>query len=110
MNLFCVRKAVFLIFALLMSSVAVAEAIWIDVRTPAEHLLDNISGDIRISHEDILPEVTQRYPDKSADIHLYCKSGKRAGIAMSKLKEAGYMHVVNAGGIDDARKERGLLN
>jgi rhodanese-related sulfurtransferase len=27
---------------------------------------------------------------------------------MSALKEAGYKNVSNAGGIDDARKERGL--
>jgi len=88
---------------------AQSQAVWIDVRTPVEHALDSIDGDIRISHGDIVEEVAQRYPDRSTEIHLYCASGGRAGQAAEALKAAGYTNVSNAGGIDDARRARGLL-
>ena len=108
MSLVNVRKALLFVFAILLSSVVYADPAWIDVRTSVEHMVDNIPGDVRISHEDIVPEVEKLYPDKATEIHLYCRSGARAGVAISKLQEAGYTDVVNAGGIDDARKERSL--
>jgi len=97
-----------LLLLLVYGASAQPEAVWIDVRTPVEHALDSIDGDIRISHGDIVEEVTQLYPDKNTEIHLYCMSGGRAGKAAEALKEAGYTNVSNAGGIDDARKARGL--
>jgi len=89
-------------------ALAQGQAVWIDVRTPVEHALDSIEGDMRISQGDIVPEVTKLYPDKNTEIHLYCGSGKRAGQAAEALEQAGYTNVSNAGGIDDARKARGL--
>lgn len=85
-----------------------ADPIWIDVRSSLEHKIDNIEGDIRISHGDIVEGVNKLFPDKTTEIHLYCRSGGRAGKAMAALKRAGYTNVSNAGGIDDARKERSI--
>ena len=85
-----------------------AEAVWIDVRTVAEHSIDKIEGDIRIPHGDIIQGLSEKFPNKNTEIHLYCRSGRRAGKAMSALEQAGYKNISNAGGIDDARKERGL--
>ncbi len=48
------------------------------------------------------------HPSRDADIHLYCRSGGRAGKAKRALEAAGYTSVENAGGIADARKQRGL--
>ncbi|WP_374706529.1 rhodanese-like domain-containing protein [Marinobacter sp. F4206] len=90
------------------SSGAWAETVWIDVRGVFEHVLDNIEGDIRISHDDIVGEVSEQFPDKTTEIHLYCASGTRASMARKALIEAGYENVWNEGGIDDARKARGL--
>lgn len=83
---------------------------WIDVRSAIEHGIDSIEGDPRVTHGDIVEKVTELYPDKETEIRLYCRSGGRAGKAMSALKEAGYTNVFNAGGIDDARAFRGLSN
>jgi phage shock protein E len=85
-----------------------AETVWIDVRSVAAHSIDKIEGDIGISHGDIVQEVSEIFPDKHIKIRLYCRSGGRAGKAMSVLKEAGYINVFNAGGLDDVRKKRGL--
>lgn len=94
--------------SLLWFSIAYAETVWIDVRTAEEHERSSIEGDIRITHTEIVPGITKRFPDKDTEIRLYCRSGARAGKAMSALEKAGYTNVSNAGGIDDARKERGL--
>jgi phage shock protein E len=89
-------------------SMADGEAVWIDVRSSMEHAVDSIEGDARISHDEVLARVTELYPDKTTEIHLYCRSGGRAGQAAEALEQAGYTNVANAGGIDDARKARGL--
>jgi len=102
-------KITFLLMVMTLSSLSYAEAVWIDVRSSAEHFLDNIDGDVRISHEEIVQGVNKLLPDKSTEIRLYCRSGQRASKAMAALKEAGYTNVSNAGGIYDARKERGIV-
>ena len=45
--------------------------------------------------------------DKDAPVYLYCRSGRRSGIAMDALQEAGYRNAVNIGGLQEAgRKAR----
>lgn len=109
MKLKSVFRISFLLMAMALGSLSyAAEPVWIDVRSAVEHAIDNIEGDVRISHRDIVQEVTILFPDKSTEIYLYCQSGGRSDTAMAALEDAGYTHVINAGGIDDARKERGL--
>ena len=108
MNWNSFRKITLMLVIMYGSSLSYAEIVWIDVRSSIEHALDNIEGDVRISHGEIVQEVNKLFADKSTEIHVYCRSGGRASKAMSALKEAGYTNVSNAGGIDDARKERGL--
>ena len=97
-----------LVAGLLSLSAHAAEEVWIDVRTSLEHKMDRIDGDVRISHSDIVEEVTVLYPAKDTPIRLYCRSGGRSGSATEALQAAGYTDVKNAGGIDDARQQRGL--
>jgi len=100
-------KKVILSLIFLSFSIAVqAEVVWVDVRTVMENKMDSIEGDINIPHENIVEEVTKLYPDKETEIHLYCRSGGRAGKALKSLQAAGYTDVKNAGGIEDARKAR----
>ncbi len=97
-----------LLIAMCFSPLSNADTVWIDVRSVVEHSIDSIEGDVRISDGDIVSEVSEMFPDKSTEIRLYCRSGGRAGKAMSALRKAGYTNVSNVGGINDARKERGL--
>ncbi len=85
---------------------AVADTVWIDVRSTQEHTESNIAGDINIIHTDIKAEITKHVSNKDTEIKLYCRSGKRAGIALKQLKEMGYTNVTNVGGIEDARAAR----
>ncbi len=84
------------------------EVVWIDVRSSAEHWLDNIDGDPRIPYTDIVEQVSILYPDKSTELRLYCRSGGRAGKAVEALQAAGYSNASNMGGIDDVRKLRSI--
>ncbi|KXF80743.1 rhodanese-like domain-containing protein [Enterovibrio coralii] len=85
-----------------------AEIVWVDVRSVAEHQVDSIDGDLRISHPQIVTEIAKLYPEKDTEIRLYCRSGFRASKAQSLLNDAGYVNVFNEGGIHDARKVRGI--
>jgi phage shock protein E len=96
------------LIAMSFSLLSNADTVWIDVRSVVEHSIDNIEGDVRISGGDIVQQVSEIYPDKKMDIRLYCRSGGRAEKAMYALEKAGYTNVSSVGGINDARKERGL--
>ena len=97
-----------LLITLCFSAISNADATWIDVRSELEHRIDSIDGDVRISHDEVVQTLSKTLPDKDAEIHLYCRSGGRAGKAKAALQAAGYTNVSNAGSINDARKERGL--
>ncbi|MEZ8027465.1 rhodanese-like domain-containing protein [Enterovibrio norvegicus] len=109
MTLLSVKSGVIGLAVMLLSAAVHPEAVWIDTRSAAEHFFDSIPGDVRFSHTDIVKEVSALYPDKSQEIRLYCRSGVRSGKAMEALKAEGYQNVFNAGGIDDAREQRGLF-
>jgi len=101
------RQLITAFFILLGSATAAfADTIWIDVRSVEEYSQDHIAGDINIPHTAIGTEIGKHVTDKDSDIILYCRSGKRAGMAMKMLKEMGYTNVTNAGGIEDARALR----
>lgn len=99
---------IFTILGWLFASAAWSEPVWVDVRSAEEHQQSHIEGDPRITHTEIVSELPALVPDKATPVYLYCRSGRRAGIAKQALEEAGYQNVVNAGGIDDARATRGL--
>lgn len=108
MKIQVISRYIAFLVVLAFSSHSFAEVVWIDVRTSFEHKIDNIEGDTRISYAEVVPEVETMFPDKNTPIRLYCRSGGRAGTAEQALKEAGYTDVENIGGIDDARKYRGI--
>lgn len=83
---------------------AVAEDLWIDVRTNEEFASGHVDGAINIPHTEIAKEISKLTTDKSAPIKLYCRSGHRAGLAKTALEELGYTNVENLGGLEDAKK------
>lgn len=85
--------------AVAISDVADQKAVLIDVRTPGEYAAGHAKGAINVDSVEIesgkLPEV-----EKSAKIYLYCHSGRRAGIVLPILKQAGFTDVINLGAFD----------
>lgn len=101
-------KVITLLISLQISSIVCAEQIWIDVRSAEENKANNIAGDVRITHIEIVEGVSTLFSDKNTEIYLYCRSGRRANVAMSALNNVGYNNVTNVGSIENARKVRGL--
>ena len=76
------------------------KVIWIDVRTKEEYDRGHLPGAVHIPYEQITDKISQVTQDKNAVIQLYCRSGRRSGIALESLTAAGFSKVSNAGAYD----------
>ena len=72
----------------------------IDVRTPGEFADEAYPGAVNIPL-NVLPAKLEEIGPKHEPIVLYCASGARSAQAARLLKQAGFVDVVNAGGLDD---------
>lgn len=75
-------------------------AIWIDVRTVQEYEAGHLPTAVNIPFDVIADNISAVTTDKNAPIHLYCKSGRRAGVALETLSALGYTNVTNEGGYE----------
>ena len=98
------RKSVFLLLALVMSTTAWAgeDILWIDVRSASEYASGHVDGAVNIPHTEIVERIGEVTDDKDATLYLYCRSGRRSAAATDALQQAGFVDVVNIGGLDDA--------
>ena len=80
-----------------------ADAVWIDVRTPAEYEQGHLEQARLIPFDGIQAGVAGLQLAKDTPIFLYCAVGGRAEKARQSLLAQGYTNVVNVGGLDDAR-------
>jgi len=69
----------------------------IDVRTVQEYKEGHLKNAINIPHAEIKNKINEYVKDKDQKIILYCRSGRRSGIAEKTLKEMGYTNAINAG-------------
>lgn len=83
------------------------EDIWIDVRTDQEWDAGHLQGAEHIPFEQIGDKIAAITDDKDAAIKLYCRSGRRAGIAQKALEELGYTNVENVRTLEAAREQAG---
>ena len=73
----------------------------LDVRTIEEYNDGHIPGAICIPNETIDENVVSKLPDKEQLILIYCRSGNRSKQATKKLKDLGYLNLIEFGGIID---------
>lgn len=76
---------------------------WIDVRSPEEYAAGHVAGAVNVPHDEIVAGVSGMELGADEPIYLYCRSGRRSGLARRALVEAGFTRVVNVGGLDEAR-------
>lgn len=93
-----IKKLLILMTVLFGFAAQAEEAYWIDVRTGVEHSMGYLEGSVNIPHGDIAAKISTITEDKNAEIHLYCRSGGRAGKALQALESLGYTNVKNEGG------------
>lgn len=60
----------------------------LDVRTPEEYAEGHVPGAVNVPHDQIGARLAEVPKDK--DVVLYCRSGRRAGIAADVLAANGY--------------------
>ncbi|PIE45296.1 MAG: rhodanese-like domain-containing protein [Gammaproteobacteria bacterium] len=83
-------------------TVSVAEAqqkgaVWIDVRTQSEWDKGHLKRAVLIPYDQISKKIGRIVKDKYQAINLYCRSGRRAEIALRTLEQMGYKNVQNLG-------------
>lgn len=76
----------------------------IDVRTPAEFASGHLPGAINIDHESIGQRIAAAGVTKNDDVILYCRSGRRSGIALQTLRGMGFSKVEDYGTIEAAQQ------
>lgn len=70
----------------------------LDVRTPEEYAEGHIPGAINIPHDQLGSRHQEIATYKDKDIVLYCKSGRRVGIAADVLQAAGFNKLLHLAG------------
>ena len=105
MSRFLLRTALLLLLLFTPLFSWAGDAYWIDVRTAEEYAAGHVGRAVNIPYEEITQRISEVTTEKDAEIYLYCRSGRRSGIAKTALDEAGFTHVVNAGGLEDALKK-----
>ena len=83
------------------------EPLWIDVRSATEYSQGHVEQALHIPYTEIGEGITELGADKDAVIYLYCRSGRRSGIAKDTLDSLGFTQVLNVGGLEDAMKKSG---
>ncbi|QDE33180.1 MULTISPECIES: rhodanese-like domain-containing protein [Shewanella] len=78
----------------------------IDVRTAEEFAAGHINGAINIPFDQIVPQLAKLNLAKDTDVVLYCRSGRRSGMAQNALVKQGYSKTYNAGGLDTLMSSR----
>ena len=73
-------------------------AVLLDVRTPDEYRQGHIPGSKNVPLQSI-SKVAGMIDNKSTTIFVHCLSGARSRQAAAILKQMGYTHVKNIGGI-----------
>lgn len=84
---------------------ATAKTVLIDVRTPDEYSAGHLSGAINIDYLQISRRIEASGVKKDDEVILYCRSGRRSGIALESLKGLGFKRVANYGSMEEAAKK-----
>ncbi len=74
-------------------------AILLDVRTQGEYNAQHIEGAELLPYDEVQAKAEEKYPDKKKTIIVYCRSGRRSGIAANTLINLGYKKVYDLGPI-----------
>lgn len=80
----------------------------IDNRTPEEFSAGHLPRAINLPYDTIGEHIAEKVPNKNQVIKMYCRSGRRTGIAKTTLEKLGYTRVENLGGMESAAKTLGV--
>lgn len=79
-------------------------ALLVDVRTVGEFSAGHLPNAVNIPLGELEEKLPRLEPDRSRGLLLYCRSGRRSGIAERELRGLGYTNAFNLGSFEEARK------
>ena len=74
-------------------------ALIVDVRTPGEFKASHFPGAVNIPLDNLEARLSE-FGDKNGPVVVYCRSGRRSGIAKDILTRKGFTKVQNGGGLN----------
>jgi phage shock protein E len=80
------------------------DVVFVDVRTRAEFAAGHVKGARHIPYDEVARRSKELKRHKDQRILLYCRSGRRSGIATRILREQGFGKAENAGGIGGLKR------
>jgi rhodanese-related sulfurtransferase len=79
-------------------ALAAAGARLVDVRTPGEYATGHLPGAVNVPYDQVAARLDELGPRDGA-IVLYCRSGRRTGIAAATLQQLGFTRVYDLQGM-----------
>ena len=76
------------------------------MRTKDEFKSGHLEKAINIPYTEIAEQIKSITKDTYKNIVVYCRSGRRSGIAQKKLLKIGYKNAVNGGAYKDLIKQQ----
>jgi phage shock protein E len=105
------KKPAFLALLLLINPACWAgDVFWLDVRSAEEFDQGHVSTALNIPYEEVPARIFEVTDDKDAVLYLYCRSGRRAGIAKQALEEMGFAQVINLETLENAQSKAAELS
>jgi rhodanese-related sulfurtransferase len=65
----------------------------LDVRSPEEYADGHIPGAINVPYDQIEARLGSLEEHRETEVVVYCRTGRRAGVAESALSEAGFKRI-----------------
>ena len=79
-------------------------ALLVDVRTVEEFNAKHLTNAVNVPLDELKAKLPRRVIDKSRVLLLYCRSGRRSGLAEQQLRALGYTNSFNIGSYEQAGK------
>jgi phage shock protein E len=73
------------------------DALFVDVRTPDEYAAGHVAGARLIPVDEFEARLAELAPYRDQRVVLYCRTGRRSGIALDILQRHGFTAAENAG-------------
>jgi phage shock protein E len=72
-------------------------ALFVDVRTPEEYAAGHVDGALLIPVDELEDRLAELAAHRDERVVLYCRTGRRSGIALDILQRYGFTAAENAG-------------
>jgi phage shock protein E len=78
---------------------SLAQVVFVDVRTPQEFAAGHVKGAINIPYDQMQKRWKELAQYRDRPMVVYCRTGHRAGIALSVLEQHDFPKAINGGGL-----------